>query len=124
MTDEREIWIRHFFYLALFAAGFHALQFIASLLLWMSTRSAALMSFGLDAVVSAVAALVLAARIRKEWRHRSVAYGYMVASAGAFYLGASMLWTCSRPQPSAVGIMVAAVSMLVSPIVGSQIESR
>jgi len=122
MTDEREIWIRHFFYLALFAAGFHALQFIASLLLWMSTRSAALMSFGLDAVVSAVAALVLAARIRKEWRHRSVAYGYMVASAGAFYLGASMLWTGSRPQPSAVGIMVAAVSMLVIPIVGSYMK--
>src|SRR5262249_56391035 len=97
----------------------HALQFIASLLLGMSARSAGLMSFGLDAVVSAVARLVLAARIPKEWRHRSVAYGYMVASAGAFYLGASMFWTGSRPQPSALGILVAAVSMLVIPIVGS-----
>src|SRR5262245_56611030 len=122
MTDEREIWIRQFFYLALFAAAFHSLQFLASLVLWMSTRSAVLMSFGLDAVVSVVAALVLAARIRREWRHRSVAYGYIVASAGAFYLGASMLWTGLWPKASPLGIVVAAISMLVIPIVGSYMK--
>src|SRR5262245_37734843 len=122
MTEDRETWIRHFFYLALFAAGFHSLQFIASLILWMNTGSAVLMAFGLDAVVSTVASLVLAVRLRGEWRHRSVAYGYIVASVGAFYLGGSMLWSGLRPQASALGILVAAVSMLVIPIVGSYMK--
>jgi divalent metal cation (Fe/Co/Zn/Cd) transporter len=123
MTDERETWIRHFFYLALFAAAFHSLQFLASLMLWIGTSSAALMAYGLDAVVGAVAALVLAARIQREWRNKFVAYGYMAASAGAFYLGASMLWRGQRPKPSVLGIAVAAISMLVIPIVGSYMKS-
>jgi divalent metal cation (Fe/Co/Zn/Cd) transporter len=122
VTDERETWIRHFFHLALFAAGFHSLQFLASLALWMSTRSAVLMSYGLDAAVSAVAALAMATRIQREWRNRFVAYGYMAASAGAFYLGASTLWRGQRPQASVLGIAVAAISMLVIPIVGSYMK--
>ena len=123
MADEREIWIRHFSYLALFAAVFHSLQFLASLMLWMTTRSAVLMAYGLDAVVSAGAALVLAARIQREWRNKFVAYGYMAASAGAFYLGASMLWRGERPKASILGIVAAAISMLVIPIVGSYMKS-
>ena len=123
MTDERETWVRHFFYLALFAAAFHSLQFLASLALWMSASSAALMAYGLDAAVSAVAALVLAARIQREWRNKFVAYGYMAAAAGAFYVGASMLWKGQHPNPSVLGIAVAAVSMLVIPIVGSYMKS-
>src|SRR5437016_5244864 len=107
--DDREIWRRHFFYLALFAAAFHTLQFLASFLLWKTTASPVLMSFGLDAAVSAIAALVLAARIQREWRNQFVAYGYMAAGAGAFYLGASMLWKGQRPKPSILGIAVAAI---------------
>ena len=67
MTNERETWVRHFIYLALFAAAFHGLQFAASLALWTNTNSAALLSYGLDAIVSAVAALVLASRVQREW---------------------------------------------------------
>src|SRR5215468_2818738 len=122
MTSDRETWIRHFFYLALFAAAFHSLQFMASFVLWMRTKSAALMSYGLDAVVSAVAALVLAGRIQREWRNKFVAYGYIAASAGALYLGASMLWRGNWPQTTVLGIAVAAVSMLVIPIVGSYMK--
>ena len=122
MTDEREIWIRHFIYLALFTAGFHGLQFAASLALWLRTNSAVLLAYGLDAIVSAPAALVLAARIQAEWRNKFVAYGYMAASAGAFYIGESMLWTGQRPQASILGIIVAAISMLVIPIAGSYMK--
>jgi divalent metal cation (Fe/Co/Zn/Cd) transporter len=122
MTSERETWIRHFFYLALFTAAFHSLQFLASLALWMRTRSAVLMSYGLDAIVSAIAAVFLAARIQQEWRNKFVAYGYLLASAGAVYLGASMLWRGERPQATVLGIVVAAVSMLVIPIVGSYMK--
>jgi divalent metal cation (Fe/Co/Zn/Cd) transporter len=123
MTTDRETWIRHFFYLALFAAAFHTLQFLASFALWMRTGSAVLMSFGLDAVVSAVAALALARRIQREWRNKFVAYGYIVAAAGAAYLGASTLWTGSWPQAGVLGIVLAAVSMLVIPIAGSYMKA-
>ena len=81
------------------------------------------MAFGLDAFVSAVAALVLALRIQREWRHRFVAYGYMAASLVAFYLGASMLWNGERPARNVLGIVVAAVSMLVIPIIGSYMKT-
>ncbi len=123
MTDEREIWIRHFFYLALFAAAFHTLQFLASFFLWKMTESPVLMAFGLDAAVSAIAALVLAARIQREWRNKFVAYGYMTAGTIALYLGGSALWTGRQPKSTVLGIVVAAISMLVIPIVGSYMKS-
>jgi divalent metal cation (Fe/Co/Zn/Cd) transporter len=88
----------------------------------MRTKSAALMSYGLDAVVSAIAALILAGRIQREWRNKFVAYGYIAAAVGALYLGASMLWRGERPQATVLGIAVAAVSMLVIPIVGSYMK--
>ena len=122
MTSERETWIRHFLYLALFAAAFHTLQFLGSLTLWTRTNSAALMSYGLDAAVSAIAALVLAVRVRREWRNKFVAYAYLAAAAGSLYLGASMFWRGGRPQPTVLGIVVAAISMLVIPIVGSYMK--
>jgi len=122
MTDTRDTWIRHFFYLALFAAFFHSLQFLGSLLLFLNTNSAALMAYGLDAIVSAVAALVLAARLQRDWRNKFVAYGYILAAALSFYLGASMLWKGQRPQASVLGSALAAVSMLVIPIVGSYMK--
>ena len=122
MADERATWIRHFLYLAVFAAVFHSLQLAASFALWRTTNSAALMAYGLDAIVSASAALVLAARLEREWRNKFVAYGYMLAAALAFYLGASMLWTGRRPRATALGIVLAAVSMLVIPIVGSYMK--
>ena len=123
MADDRETWIRHSFHLALFTAAFHSLQFGASLLLWRATRSPSLLAFGLDAVVSAAAAFVLAGRIQRDWRNRFAAYGYMAASAGAFYLGASMLWNGERPARSILGIVVAAVSMLIIPIIGSYMKT-
>lgn len=114
MNDEREIWIRHSVYLARFIAFFHLLQFIASFFLWQQTGSAVLMAFGLDALVSAAAALR---------RARIVAYGYMAASVIAFYLAVSMLWTRSWPASSVLGIALAAVSMLAIPIIGSYMKT-
>jgi divalent metal cation (Fe/Co/Zn/Cd) transporter len=122
MSDDRQTWIRHSFYLALFTAFFHALQFAASLALWLRTNSPALLSFGLDAVVSSAASLVLAARIRREWRNRYVAYGYIGASLAAFYLGASTLWNGRNPASTVLAIVVGAVSMLVIPIIGSYMK--
>jgi len=123
MIEERAIWIRHFCCLAIFAGTFHSLQFLASVLLWAGTNSAALMAYGLDAIVSAAAALVLATRIPRDWRNRFVAHGYMTAAAGSLYLGASTLWLGRWPRTSMLGIVVAAISMLVIPIAGSYMKT-
>jgi len=123
MTDDRQTWIRQFFHLALFTAVFNSLQFAASVLLWKATGSAALMSFGLDALVSAAAAVVLASRIQREWRNRFVAVGYIAASAGAIYSGISTFWNGRHPAGSVLGIVLAAVSMLIIPIVGSYMKT-
>lgn len=129
MPDDRVTWIRQSFQLALVTAGFHLLQFLASLFLWMVTRSAALATFGLDAVVSAFAALVLATRIRRSfdtlgdnWRSRGAAIGYLVGAVIALYLAVSQLWSRHWSAETPLGIVLAAVSMLVIPIVGSYMK--
>jgi divalent metal cation (Fe/Co/Zn/Cd) transporter len=80
----------------------------------MSTNSAALMAFGLDAFVSAIAV---------QWRNKVAGYGYIGAAAGASYLGASALWRGQWPASTVLGIVLAAVSMLVIPIAGSYMKT-
>jgi divalent metal cation (Fe/Co/Zn/Cd) transporter len=41
----------------------------------------------------------------------------------AFYLGGSMLWSRRWPASSVLGIVVAAVSMLVIPVIGSYMKT-
>jgi divalent metal cation (Fe/Co/Zn/Cd) transporter len=144
MADEREIWIRHSHNLAIFTGIFHALQFVASVLLWTNTRSAAVLAFGLDALVSAGAAALVGCRIATLTRRRflmlrpvglalrgaalsrwdrAVGYAYIASSVVAFYLGASMLWAGERPARNLLGIGLAAVSMLIIPIIGSYMKT-
>ena len=135
MSDERETWIRHSYNLAVFTALFHGLQFAASLLLWMNTGSAAVLAFGLDAVMSGGAVGIVGCRIATLTRRggsppafwgrgeRVVGYGYMLAAVVTFYLGASMLWGGERPARNILGIVLAAVSMLIIPIIGSYMKT-
>ena len=136
MPDDRSTWIRHYFQLALVMGGFHSLQFVASGTLWWITGSAALAAFGLDAVVSGVASFILANRIRgsfetlgDNWRSRPVAVGYLAGAAIALALAVAQLW--SRRWTAGhgdirflmiLGIVLATVSMLVVPIVGSYMK--
>jgi divalent metal cation (Fe/Co/Zn/Cd) transporter len=129
MSDDRATWIHQSFQLALVTAAFHILQFLASGILWVITGSAALAAFGLDAAVSAFAALVLASRIRRSfetlgdnWRSRGAAFGYLAAAAIALYLAVAQLWSRQWSNGTILGIVVAAVSMLVVPILGSYMK--
>jgi len=130
MSEDRASWIRHSFNLALLTGGFHLLQFAASIALWSITNSAALAAFGLDAIVSSAAAFLLASRIRRSfeqlsesWRSRSVGYGYIAASATVLWLGGRQLWLGERPARSFMGIAIAALSMLVIPVIGSYLKT-
>ncbi len=132
MPDDRSTWIRHSFQMAMVTAVFHVLQFVASLLLWRFTGSSAFAAYGLDAVVSAAASLVLAVRIQRSfetlgdnWRSRGVAIGYLAASLVVLVVAGTQLWTknWSHGQIGLIlGIVLAAVSMLVIPIIGSYMK--
>src|SRR4029079_5350699 len=94
MPDDRAQWIRQIATLALLTAGFHLLQFVASTALWIRAGSPVIAAFGLAAIVSAVAALLLSVRIRRsydklatEWKSRVVAYGYIVGAVLSLLLG-------------------------------------
>jgi hypothetical protein len=129
MADDRSVWIRQIATLALLTGVFHFLQFIASLALWVRTDSAVLAAFGLDAIVSSCAAVLLSVRIRrsyeslaKSWRSRPVAYGYLVAAVLSLVLGVSGFITGQSAQRNLLGIALAAVSMLIVPIAGSYMK--
>jgi len=129
MPDDRATWIRHSWQLALVTAGFHVLQFVGSAALWTLTGSAALAAFGLDAVVSAYASLVLSTRIRKSfntlgdnWRSRPAAFGYLAGALIALCLSVAQIWLRQWSQGTILGIVLAAVSMLVIPIIGSYMK--
>jgi divalent metal cation (Fe/Co/Zn/Cd) transporter len=127
--DDREQWIRQISNLALLTAGFHLLQFVASTALWIRAGSPVIAAFGLDAVVSAIAALLLSIRIRNsydrlatEWKSRVVAYGYIIGAVLSLLLGVFSFLADHRAQRSLLGILLAAVSMLVVPIAGSYMK--
>jgi len=130
MPDERATWIQHSFQLALVTAGFHFIQFLASAILWTVNRSASLAAFGLDAIVSAFAALVLATRMRRSfetlgdnWRSRGAAVGYLAGAVIALILSVRQFWALPWSDGAYLGIALAAVSMLVIPIVGSYMKT-
>jgi divalent metal cation (Fe/Co/Zn/Cd) transporter len=130
MADERATWIQHSYQLALVTAGFHFIQFLAAAILWSVNRSASLAAFGLDAIVSAFAAIVLAFRIRRSfetlgdnWRSRAAAFGYLGAAAIALVLAVLQFWAQPWTDGAYLGIALAAVSMLVIPIVGSYMKT-
>jgi len=129
MSDERATWIRQMAILALFTAFFHFLQFVASAALWMKTNSPVLAAFGLDAFVSAGAALRLSFRVRRDyetlavrWRSRLIGYGYVFAAVLSLILGVSSFMSAHRPERSLTGVALAFVSMLVVPIAGSYMK--
>src|SRR5262245_17356573 len=128
--DERQTWIRHAFYLALLTAFYHTLQFAGGIALYRNTNSPALLTYALDAIVSAPAALILALRIARhnridiigieeKWRFRAVAFGYMACSLVGLFLGARALWSHEPIGRNLLSVALAAVSMLAIPIIGS-----
>src|SRR6516164_2722154 len=131
--DERQTWIRHSFYLALLTAFYHTLQFACGLALHKRTDSPALLTYALDAIVSAPAALILAFRIARhnridiigieeKWRFRAVAFAYMASSLVGLYLGGRALWLGTPIGRNLLSVALAAVSMLAIPIIGSYMK--
>ncbi len=134
MTDDRQTWIRHFFFLALLTALVHLLQAVASFALWSRVASPVLLAFGLDALVSASRELILGVRIGRyntadvvgdpdKGLFRAAGAGYVLAGLIAIGLGISSLWSRERPVATLLGVGLAAVSMLLIPVIASYMKA-
>jgi divalent metal cation (Fe/Co/Zn/Cd) transporter len=128
------MWLRQFATLALVTAGVGLLQAGASIFIWLGSASPVLLVYGLDALVGAGREAVLARRIavhraadvepaRDAGLFRVVAVAYLLVGALALVLGGVYLWQGRRPDPSFLGVALAAISMLLVPIIGSYMKS-
>ena len=128
--DDAALWRRRFRHMCLFAAFVHSLQFLSGGLLWTRAGSPILLVFGLDAAVGAVREVAMAVRAarspeRAAWgRSRAaIAAGYLLVGSAAMVLGAAFLWRRQAPAPSLLGVGLAALSMLLIPIIGSYMKA-
>jgi divalent metal cation (Fe/Co/Zn/Cd) transporter len=60
--------------------------------------------------------------LEEKGRFRVVAAGYLVAAGVGLCLGLAFLWSGRTPGRSVLGIVLAAVSMLAIPIIGSYMK--
>ena len=134
MSDEPRVWIRQFLYLAILTGFVNLLQATAGITLWMAAASPVLLAFGLDAFVSATREFVLARRIASHGTaeerdpadrvlFRAVGGGYLLVGVAALIAGIAALWRGGRPGSTLLGVTLAAVSMLMIPIIGSYMKS-
>lgn len=134
MTDERRHsghWLRIGVWLVVVTMAYNLVE--AALALWSGARagSIALLGFGLDSVIEAVAATVLLWRLSVEARgadpeiieaaerrvHRVVGVTFLLLALYVLVQAGWMLWQQHAPSESAVGIALAIASLVVMPAV-------
>lgn len=134
MSDETRAWTRQFLYLAVLTGFVNLLQATTGIALFMAVSSPVLLAFGLDAFVGGTREFVLARRIARHGTaderdsadrvlFRAVGGSYLLVGAAALVAGAAALWRGGRPEPTLVGVTLAAVSMLLIPIIGSYMKA-
>ena len=134
MSDESQMWLRQFFFLALLTVLVHMLLAASGILLWVRTSSAVLLAFGMDALVGAVRELILVRRIarygtpdidpRKDRLFFSViACGYVLVGLIAMGVSVDQLWQRRASGATLLGVVLAAAAMLIIPIIGSYMKA-
>jgi hypothetical protein len=134
VPDEVTRWLRHFLYLCLLTALVHLLQSVSGILLWVRAGSPLLLVFGLDALVGGAREVILAGRIARFGTAEPepgsgrkllvlVAGGYVLVGLLALVAGGAFLAAGREPRPSLLGVGLAAISMLLIPIIGSYMKS-
>jgi len=130
--------------LSYFTVGYNILEGVVSILAGLMAGSVALFGFGLDSFVESFSGSIMIWRFRKHGElsqeeeeriekraTRLVAYTFFVLGAYILYEAVDKLVFREAPDPSLLGIIIAAVSLVVMPILfimkyrtGQQICSR
>lgn len=134
MADETQHWLRQFVFLFLVAGLIQFSQAATGILLWSLSGSSVLLAFGLDSGVGALREFRLALGIQRHPGAVSgsgfesrvwllVGAGYLGAGLVALIAGGSRLWQRQPPEPTLLGVALAAISVLLIPIVGSYMKA-
>jgi len=127
-----------------FTIGYNILEAVASIVFGSIANSIALIAFGLDSIVESLSGLVLVWRLRQHGRIseaaeerlekravRLVAVTFFTLGAYVLFQSVKNLVVADIPAPSLPGIVIAAASIVVMPLLtwqkyktGKQINSR
>lgn len=126
-AHDRQAAVRRAQWLNRATVSYNVVEAVVAVLAGLAAGSVSLIGFGLDSTVEVSTALVLAWRLRQE-RHGGCMTGYDRRAqrliAGCFgalalwvgYEAVSQLATQARPEASRVGIVVAALSVVLMPL--------
>ena len=108
---------------------YNIIEAIVSIVAGVFAGSIALVGFGLDSIMESLSAIVMIWRFRKhgkvseEEEQRTevkaiklVAYTFFILAAYVLYVSIDKLLSHDIPEPSPVGIAIAAISLIVMPI--------
>lgn len=141
---SREALYRRGLHLEYFTVGYNVVEALVSLLFGGIASSIALIGFGLDSIVESISGFVLIWRLRQHSQVseeteekierravRFVGLTFLILGAYVIFQSAKKLVTEDSPAPSVPGIIIAAVSLTVMPLlafkkyrVGREIQSR
>jgi divalent metal cation (Fe/Co/Zn/Cd) transporter len=124
--------LRHALRLEAVTIAWNVLEAVIAIGAGILAGSIALVGFGLDSVIETVAAAALYWRLRAELLGsdgpalqrqerralRIVGFTFLALAAYILYEASSTLWSREAPEPSPAGIALAALSLVVMPILG------
>ena len=132
LSISREALLRKGLRLEVFTVGWNVVEAIVAITAGYVAGSIALVGFGLDSVIESVSGVALFHRLRgeliagdeasNEARERRallfVGISFFLIAAYVLYESVSALWLIEEPEHSTVGILLAAVSLVVMPLLG------
>lgn len=124
-------WVRRSLWLVACTIAYNVLEAIVALWAGVGAGSIALVGFGLDSVIELAAATVVSCRILLEMRGRDsrkvaraesrvrrfVGATFLALAAYVLIQSACGLWAADAPEESFVGVVLAAVSLIVMPLI-------
>ena len=115
--------------LSYFTVAYNIIEAIVSIIAGVFAGSIALVGFGLDSIMESLSAMVMIWRFRKhgkvseEEERRTeikaiklVSYTFFILAAYVLYISIDKLLSQDIPEPSPVGIAIAAISLIVMPV--------
>ena len=120
---QRALWLSYF------TVEYNIIEAIVSIITGVFAGSIALIGFGLDSFMESLSAIVMIWRFRKHGKVseeeeqrievkaiKLVAYTFFILAAYVLYVSLDKFLSRDIPEPSLVGIIIAATSVIVMPL--------
>jgi len=126
-TTAAEVWRRQAIRLEYFTVAWNLIEAAVALVAGVLAASIALVGFGLDSIIETVSGLTLLWRLKQRGDFeaeaesralRIVGLTFFALAAYVSYESVTDLWRQAQPRESLVGIVLAAVSLGVMPLLG------